>query len=225
MRAYFSQFGDISRLRLSRSRQTGASKHYAFVEFENAGVAKIVADTMDNYLMFNHILKCKLVPKEQLHENLWKGANKRFKAVPWNAIEGRKLEMGVGREEWAGRIEKEKKKREDKKEKMKEIGYEFQGGDLKSVDDVPVRDAPKQIEDGETVVEEEKSLITAGGEASNEPVVVSEEVKTKKTKKSAKAEISTSVIKKTKRTLENGEEAAGAVAKKAKMAKEAVSQS
>ena len=33
MRGYFSQFGEVSRLRLSRNKKTGKSKHYAFVEF------------------------------------------------------------------------------------------------------------------------------------------------------------------------------------------------
>ncbi len=40
------------------SVQTGRSKGYAFVEFECDEVAKIVADTMNNYLMFNKLLKC-----------------------------------------------------------------------------------------------------------------------------------------------------------------------
>ena len=41
------------------SLQTGRSKGYAFVEFECDEVAKIVAETMNNYLMFNKLLKCK----------------------------------------------------------------------------------------------------------------------------------------------------------------------
>ena len=220
MRAYFSQFGDIRRLRLSRSWKNGASRHYAFLEFTSAGVAKIVADTMDNYLMFGHILRCKVVAKEQVHESLWKGANKRFKAVPWNKIEGRKFEVGLGREQWSARIEGEKKRRASKNEKTKEIGYEFQAGELKGVDEVPVRDAEKKIENGEKV-EEEKSLVTAGGEDGNGPVVVSEEVKTKRVKKvKGKAEeTTTAVAKKTKRALDVGNEAVGSAAKKAKKAK------
>ena len=216
MREYFTQFGDISRLRLSRSRKTGASKHYAFVEFTSAGVAQIVADTMNNYLMFGHILKCKVVPKEQVHESLWKGANKRFKAVPWNKIEGRKLEMGLGKEQWAGRIENEKKRRASKNEKTKAIGYEFEAGDLKGVDQVPVKDAGKNGEIGDRV-EEEKSLVTAGGEDdSGAVVVVSEEVKTKRVRKvkGKTEETTTAAVKKTKRALDVGGEDVGSATKK-----------
>ena len=58
MKSYFSQFGTVSRLRLSRNKKTGHSKHYAFIEFESRKVAEIVAETMNNYLLFNRLLKC-----------------------------------------------------------------------------------------------------------------------------------------------------------------------
>lgn len=38
--------------------QTGGSKGYAFVEFDCDEVAKIVAETMNNYLMGERLLKC-----------------------------------------------------------------------------------------------------------------------------------------------------------------------
>ena len=82
MRAYFSQFGDVTRLRLSRNKRTGESKHYAFIEFASAAVAQIVQETMDNYLLMGHILRCKVVPKEEVHPRLWIGANRKYRAVP-----------------------------------------------------------------------------------------------------------------------------------------------
>ncbi|KAI0300765.1 hypothetical protein BC826DRAFT_618853 [Russula brevipes] len=82
LRAYFSQFGDISRLRLSRNKRTGRSKHYGFIEFESAPVAQIVAETMDNYLLMGHILTCKVIPKDQVHPELWVGANRKWRIVP-----------------------------------------------------------------------------------------------------------------------------------------------
>lgn len=32
-----------------------------------------------NYLLFGHILKCSVIPKAQVHKDLFKGSNKRFK--------------------------------------------------------------------------------------------------------------------------------------------------
>jgi len=82
LRAYFSQFGEISRLRLSRNKKTGRSKHYGFIEFASAPVSQIVAETMDNYLLMGHILTCKVIPKDKVHPELWVGANRRWRVVP-----------------------------------------------------------------------------------------------------------------------------------------------
>ena len=60
MRSYFSQFGVVTRLRLSRNKKTGKSKHYAFIEFKHKEVADVVVETMDGYLMLGQILQCKI---------------------------------------------------------------------------------------------------------------------------------------------------------------------
>lgn len=133
MRQYMSQFGPISRLRLSRNKKTGASKHFAFVEFEEETTAEIVAKTMDNYLLFGHILKVKMVPKSQVHESLFKGANRRFKKVPWNKMAGQKLTKPLTESAWAAKLDKERASREKKADKLKALGYEFEAPALKEV--------------------------------------------------------------------------------------------
>lgn len=176
MRAYFSQFGEITRLRLSRNRLTGRSKHYAFVEFASTTVAKIVAETMDNYLMYGHILKCKFVPAEQLHPEIWKGANRRFKRTPWNRIEKKRLEKGKTREQWSKRIEQEQQKRQAKADKLKALGYEIDLPQLKSVDEVPVQEETKAVEAGEAAGDESVKAIEA-------PTATEDTPKAKKGKK------------------------------------------
>ena len=57
----------------ARSPKTGKSKGYAFVEFMFKDVAKIVAETMNNYLMFEKLVKCQVVPSEKFHKNVFKG--------------------------------------------------------------------------------------------------------------------------------------------------------
>jgi len=37
---------------------------------------------MDQYLLFNSLLQCKVLDKQQLHPNIWDGANKKFKVIP-----------------------------------------------------------------------------------------------------------------------------------------------
>ncbi|MDI1487222.1 MAG: nucleolar protein [Ramalina farinacea] len=185
MREYFSQFGPVTRLRLSRNRKTGAPKHYAFIEFESHEVAKIAAATMHNYLLFGHILKCKLLATENVHEDLWKGANKRFKVMPGNKVEGRKLALPASKTEWKARQEKEEKKRAEMLKRTKKLGYEFVAPALKSVDDV--QKTISGVEDPvETLVEEEKSLMTTGDADAHGTMVVSEKLKTTKKKKNKK---------------------------------------
>jgi nucleolar protein 15 len=133
MRAYFSQFGPINKLRLSRNKKTGASKHFAFIEFAEASTADIVAKTMDNYLLFGHILKCRTIPKEQVHDDLFKGANRRFKKVPWNKIVGRQLEKPLSEAAWEKRVAKEQSRRSKKATKLQALGYEFEAPEIKEI--------------------------------------------------------------------------------------------
>ena len=78
MRKFFSQFGNVKKIRLSRNSKTGASRHYAFIEFESPEVAEIVADTMDKYILFGHSLSCNVMMEDQVHPDIWKGMKRRF---------------------------------------------------------------------------------------------------------------------------------------------------
>jgi nucleolar protein 15 len=162
MKKYFSQFGRVKRLRLSRNKQTGASKHYAFVEFQSSEVADIVARTMDNYLLFGHILKCKFIPEDQVHANLFKGAGQRFKVDPRNKKAGLSMERGVERAQWEKRVEAENKRRTGKNKQLKEaFGYEFDAPSVKAVGDVPMQlenEEPQQ-EIAETPAEEAPTAV------------------------------------------------------------------
>ncbi|KFQ28061.1 MKI67 FHA domain-interacting nucleolar phosphoprotein-like, partial [Merops nubicus] len=70
--------GTVTRLRLSRSKKTGASKGYGFIEFESDDVAKIVADTMNNYLFSERLLKCQFISPERVHEKLFQNCQRVF---------------------------------------------------------------------------------------------------------------------------------------------------
>lgn len=79
MRAFFSQFGTVNRLRIARSKKTGRIKGYGYIEFESDVVAKIVADTMNNYLLFDKLLKCEYVAKSSVPMMAFVGCNRMFK--------------------------------------------------------------------------------------------------------------------------------------------------
>ncbi|KAF9424996.1 MKI67 FHA domain-interacting nucleolar phosphoprotein [Podila epigama] len=125
MQAYFAQFGKVLRLRLSRNKKTGKSKHYAFIEFASQEVADIVAETMNNYLLFGHILKCKALQPSQIHPAMFVGANKKFKAIPWQKISKEKHNA----EKSTGQIKQVTKKlirnESAKRAKLAELGIEY----------------------------------------------------------------------------------------------------
>lgn len=129
MRAYFAQFGEVSRLRMSRNRKTGRSKHFAFVEFSSGEVADIVAETMNNYLLYGHLLKCQVVPEEKLHPKLWEGADRKFKVIPWNKLAREQQNKPKTAEQREKLVNKLVKKDQKKREKLAKLGveYEFPG--------------------------------------------------------------------------------------------------
>lgn len=200
MKKYFSQFGRVLNLRLSRNKKTGASKHYAFVEFASAEVADIVARTMNNYLMFGHILKCALIPKEQVNENLFKGANTRFKVDPRNKKAGLAMERGAERDVWEKRVVKENKRRTARGKDLKEtFGYEYSAPAVKGVDAVKSA-APLEIaaaEPQQLLTEAPAETKPKKGKKAAEPAPVAEAPKveapttrtTRKRKSDAAAEV------------------------------------
>lgn len=184
LRSYFGQFGDITRLRVVRNKKTGASRHRAFIEFADDEVADIAARTMDKYLLFGHILSAKTVPPAQVHPDLFKGANRRFKVVPWNQMAGKQLERPLSESQWQVKISKEEQRRAARSEKLKEMGYEFEAPALKAAEAKPL------LENG---TEEEPKAIEATPAAETaepkeeEEVPEAEVVKAKTTKSSEEA--------------------------------------
>lgn len=128
MSKYFEQFGPIINLRLSRNKKTGKSKHFGFIEFGSYDVAKIAAETMNNYLLFGHLLKCEVV--DSSHEDLFKDANKKFKVIPWGKISKEKNDAPKSKERWGELIEMHENSKLRKQKELKEKGIDF---DLASI--------------------------------------------------------------------------------------------
>ncbi|XP_011163131.2 MKI67 FHA domain-interacting nucleolar phosphoprotein [Solenopsis invicta] len=75
MEDYFKQFGHVTRVRVARSKKTGKSCGYGYVEFLHSEVAKIAANTMNNYLMCGRLLKATYIPPEKQHVGFFAGKN------------------------------------------------------------------------------------------------------------------------------------------------------
>ena len=68
---------EATEFRLPRNRRTGASKHFAFIEFACQDVANIVAETMNKYLLHQHVIVYNVVEPSTLYKDTWKDANEK----------------------------------------------------------------------------------------------------------------------------------------------------
>ncbi|KAL6441279.1 hypothetical protein ACFW04_003499 [Cataglyphis niger] len=75
MKDYFKQFGIVTKVRVARSRKTGKSRGYGYVEFLYPEVAQIAAESMNNYLMCGRLLKATYIPPEKQHFGFFMGVN------------------------------------------------------------------------------------------------------------------------------------------------------
>ncbi|CAM6126712.1 unnamed protein product [Calypogeia fissa] len=137
MKEFFEQFGTISKLRISRNKQTGKSKHYGFIQFEVPEVAAIVAESMNNYLLMESMLQVKLMPLDKLHPKMWVGANRKFKVFKFQEMQ-RKLHNKVRTpaeqtKQLKGLVKKDKQRRA----KLKAAGIDFNFPDIR--DSITVR--------------------------------------------------------------------------------------
>jgi len=153
MRAFFSQFGAVTKLRLSRSKRTGNSKGYAFLEFKHEEVAKVAADTMNNYLMYRQLLKCEFVPGDKLHPDTFKNCHRPFRP-PTGALKSRQRHNAPKTEEKLKQKVKQRTDRMKKKtEALKALGIDYQcqvDSDESKAKDVAVVDDATQPTSMET---------------------------------------------------------------------------
>jgi nucleolar protein 15 len=131
---FFSQFGDITRLRLSRSKKNAHSKGYAYIEFELREVAEIVAKEMNNYFIQSQQIKVDFMPNEKVPEGLFKFCQTHMKDTS-NVRREKKIAAHnkAAGEEATGR----QKRREDEtlkrtKSRIQALGIDYSFGDLSS---------------------------------------------------------------------------------------------
>ncbi|KAI8563495.1 hypothetical protein RHMOL_Rhmol03G0114900 [Rhododendron molle] len=112
----------------------GKSKHFGFMEFESPEVAKIVAECMHNYLMFEHMLQVHLIPPERVHPKLWKVANRRYEPLDWVQMERKRHNKERTLEEHKKLVEGILKRDKRRRKKIEAAGIDYEcpeivGGD------------------------------------------------------------------------------------------------
>ncbi|PVU93986.1 hypothetical protein BB560_005967 [Smittium megazygosporum] len=131
MHDYFGQFGAVKSLHLARNKKTKRSKHYAFIEFEDAQVAKIVADTMNNYLLYNRLLQVKLVANDAGKDgkpvtvNPSGGIKKRPSGKTFRKVNAVRHNQPKTRETVSKSESKSRKKNKTRKLKLEAMGIKY----------------------------------------------------------------------------------------------------
>lgn len=59
---------------------------------------------MDGYFMFSQRLEVKVMDPSKVHPELFKGATRRFKNVPWSKLERKRHDKELSPEELARRV-------------------------------------------------------------------------------------------------------------------------
>lgn len=133
---FFSQFGKVVNINLCRSKRTGNSKGYAFIQFADQEVASITAEAMSGYFMMGEKrLVCHVVPKEKIHENLFSGAKDRMvksikgknlsKGNQWQNQQRKQVNSSKSAERMKKITQRLLKREQEKREKLQRLGIEY----------------------------------------------------------------------------------------------------
>lgn len=137
MNKFFSQFGEVKRLKLFRSLRTGNSKGYAFIEFEDASTAGVVAEAMNGYYLKERRLVCNVVPVEQQHDGMFKiktsliakrsgGVGDKKNKISKDAVEESKDSIEADEKILLQVKNSLKAKTSKKQKKLSELGIEYE---------------------------------------------------------------------------------------------------
>ncbi|XP_001600029.1 MKI67 FHA domain-interacting nucleolar phosphoprotein-like [Nasonia vitripennis] len=125
MKEYFEQFGKVTRVRVARSKKTGKSRGYGYIEFQLPEVAKIAAETMNNYLMCGRLLKATYIPPEKQHFGFFAGkpwTSKIYPKINNRIKELKKNENSISQTQYKKNVKKSLKQLSALEQKLKSSG-------------------------------------------------------------------------------------------------------
>jgi nucleolar protein 15 len=125
LRKFFSQFGKVIRVKVSRSKKTGRSKGYSFVEFEEKEIARVAAHTMHGFLLFGKQLVCQALDEVHKYTMMPNRKNVKDKYPEFKEKYNKPQSVEAVKDRVHRLLDKEKKLRE--KLIQQGIVYEFPG--------------------------------------------------------------------------------------------------
>ena len=158
LKKYFSQFGNITRIISPKSSKTGRSVGYAFIEFEDEETARIAAKTMNNYILFEKILKCNFVEDKTKYDRIFLKWKKKFEFKERYKAHCEKLSKKKTNEEIKTMIQGLLDREEQRREKMKELGIKYEYKGFKEIIEEYKKEHMNEINEKNKKKEEEKKV-------------------------------------------------------------------
>ena len=133
LKKYFEQFGPITRIICPRSSKTGRSVGYAFIEFGDEETARIAAKTMNNYILFEKILKCSFVEDKSKYDRIFLKWKKKFEFKQKYKEHCEKLNKKKSNEEIKRLVQGLLDREERRREKLEEMGIDYKYKGFKEI--------------------------------------------------------------------------------------------
>jgi len=122
LRGFFLQFGELEKLKVSRSKKTGRSKGYAFLKFADPEVAKVASDAMNGYFLLEKRLVCHIVPPDKIHLKMFTG---KFVKKNWREISSSQANRSRTAEQWEKFTDAQIARENAKRSKLKVLGIDY----------------------------------------------------------------------------------------------------
>ena len=158
LKKYFSQFGNITRIISPKSSKTGRSVGYAFIEFEDEETARIAAKTMNNYILFEKIVKCNFVEDKSKYDRIFLKWKKKFEFKERYKAHCDKISKKKTNEEIKSMIQGLLDREEQRREKIKELGIKYEYKGFKEIIEEYKKEHIDEIKEKKTKKEDDKKV-------------------------------------------------------------------
>jgi nucleolar protein 15 len=110
---------------VSRSRKRARARGYAFVQFADALVARIAAESLNGYPLGGKVVRSEVVDPAKVHPALFANADRPWAAVPWRTVIREKQAAPKSARQAEGKMERLFAQEAAQAERLKAQGIDY----------------------------------------------------------------------------------------------------
>eukprot|EP01040_Poterioochromonas_malhamensis_P019295 gene19295-22760_t len=133
---FFSQFGEVKRIKVFRNVKTNNIRGYAFIEFQSPEVAEVAAEAIDGYFLNDRKLVCHVIPREKIHRGMFARPevtllNDLLLAYDVDLDDDEEDDSEIPAEQFTPesaerKLKQYQEQQQKKQDKLKKLGYDFE---------------------------------------------------------------------------------------------------